>query len=260
MKRIICWSGGKDSTATIILAHQLGIKIDLIITSVVWFDKKRGICGDNPEKIDFMMNKAKPIFEEWGYPVKVVSSEKDYMYWFYKVRKKSIHPEYIGKYYGFLLGGFCKMQGEKVEPIKKFYKQELSEDTVEEIVGICADEPKRLERMKARKNQRSLLAELNLTQENAFEICKKSKLLSPTYTDGQQRDGCWFYPNQKIPEMAKLKQRHPELWRELQKLSKETNVIARGFKYGVPFDEIEKKVDEYIKNPPPQQLSLFDLI
>ncbi len=39
---IICWSGGKDSTATIVLAHELGIPIDLIIISLIWFDKKTG--------------------------------------------------------------------------------------------------------------------------------------------------------------------------------------------------------------------------
>lgn len=39
--RVVLWSGGKDSTATIILAHELGIKIDLIVMSLVWFDKKK---------------------------------------------------------------------------------------------------------------------------------------------------------------------------------------------------------------------------
>lgn len=45
---IICWSGGKDSTATIVLAHELGIPIDLIIISLIWFDKKRGIYAEYP--------------------------------------------------------------------------------------------------------------------------------------------------------------------------------------------------------------------
>lgn len=29
--KIVSWSGGKDSTATIILAHEMGVKIDLIV-------------------------------------------------------------------------------------------------------------------------------------------------------------------------------------------------------------------------------------
>lgn len=37
--KVICWSGGKDSTATVILAHKNNIKIDYIIMSEVMFDK-----------------------------------------------------------------------------------------------------------------------------------------------------------------------------------------------------------------------------
>ena len=31
------------------------------------FDRKRGISGERPEHIDFIKNKAKPLFESWGY-------------------------------------------------------------------------------------------------------------------------------------------------------------------------------------------------
>jgi len=36
---ILCWSGCKDSTATVILAHENKIKIDKIVMSEVMFDK-----------------------------------------------------------------------------------------------------------------------------------------------------------------------------------------------------------------------------
>lgn len=45
---IICWSGGKDSTATIVLAHELGIPIDLIVISLLWFDKNGGYMPNIP--------------------------------------------------------------------------------------------------------------------------------------------------------------------------------------------------------------------
>lgn len=76
----------------------------------------------------------------------------------------------------------------------------------------------------------------------------------------RKRDGCWFCPNQKIPELAELKLTRPDLWAELKLLSKVENTIARGFKYGETFDEIEAQVDYYIENPPAEQLSLFDYI
>jgi hypothetical protein len=70
------WSGGKDSTASVILDHIHGLPPSTIIFSEVMFDKKRGISGELPEHIDFVMNKAKPIFESWGYKVEIVRAKK----------------------------------------------------------------------------------------------------------------------------------------------------------------------------------------
>lgn len=254
---IVSWSGGKDSTATIILAHELGIPIDLIIICLVWFDKKRGIYGDSINKLNWIFNCAKPLFESWGYPVKIVTSDKDYLYYFYHVRQKSKkHPENIGKYYGYLIGGTCAMQNEKVAPIRRYIRENYHSKKIpyEEIVGICTDEPERIERMLKRKNQRSLLAEKGIKQSDTLLICKGNNLLSPTYSSKRKRDGCWFCPNQHIEELAELKTIRPDLWAELKKLSYVENTIARGFKYGKTFDEIESQVDYYIANPPGVQL------
>ncbi len=198
-----------------------------------------------PEKVDWLLNYAKPIIEGWGYPVEVLTSDKDYMYYFWHVRQKSKYPENVGKYCGFLMGGACSMQQEKVKPIKR-YLRALGDH--EETVGICADEPERLERMKIR-GQRSLLAELGITQPKAMEICREEGLVLPTYENEVNRDGCWFCPNQRIAGFASVKTKHPELWAELAELAKVPNVISRGFKYGVPFNEVDRKVDEYINRP-----------
>ncbi len=259
--RILSWSGGKDSTATIILAHEFGIPIDLIIICLVWFDKERGIYGDSLKKLEWVFNYAKPLFESWGYAVKIVTSDKDYLHYFYKVRQKSDkHPENIGKYYGFVMGGACVMQEEKVAPIRRYIRENYRRKKIpyEEIVGICADEPDRIERMNNRKNQRSILVENGITQAEALRICKEHNLLSPTYGSKRKRDGCWFCPNQHIEELAELKTDRPDLWAELKMLSTVENTVARGFKYGETFGEIERQVDYYIKNPPAEQLSLFD--
>lgn len=81
MKYIASWSGGKDSTATIILAHEHKEPLDLIIFSEVMFDKD--ISGELPEHIEFIKNKAIPQFQEWGYEVKILKSEKTYMDYFF---------------------------------------------------------------------------------------------------------------------------------------------------------------------------------
>lgn len=49
MKHIISWSGGKDSTATIILAHEHNEPVDVILFSEVMFNDT--ISGELPEHI-----------------------------------------------------------------------------------------------------------------------------------------------------------------------------------------------------------------
>lgn len=60
------WSGGKDSTASIILEHIHGLPRSKIILSEVMFDKKRNISGELPEHMEWVHNAAIPIFQSWG--------------------------------------------------------------------------------------------------------------------------------------------------------------------------------------------------
>lgn len=248
---IISWSGGKDSTATVTLAHEMGIEIDLIIMSVVWFDKARGIYGDNPEHIKWCLEYAKPIFESWGYKVVIVSSEKDYLSHFNYIVTRSKVESRNGKKRGWLIGGLCKMNGEKVNPIRKYIKS-LGECV--QYIGIAIDESERLKRLHNTGNI-SLLEQCNYTEQDAYNKCLEYNLLSPTYQT-EKRGGCWFCPNQSIKGFADLKKNHPELWNELVELDKDKNKISDGFKYGKTFQEVAEEVEEILN---PSQLSIFNL-
>ena len=79
------WSGGKDSTASIILAHIHNEPVDSILFAEVMFDISNGISGENPQHIDFIKNKAIPLFESWGYRVDIVHSDRDFLSVFNRV-------------------------------------------------------------------------------------------------------------------------------------------------------------------------------
>lgn len=118
------WSGGKDSTASVILDHIHGLPPSKIIFSEVMFDRKREISGELPEHIDFVRNKAKPLFESWGYEVEIVRAEKDYLDLFYHVIQKSKVQERNGKYAGWLMGGKCYANRRlKTNPIHEYFKR-----------------------------------------------------------------------------------------------------------------------------------------
>ena len=151
MKYIASWSGGKDSTASIILAHEHGEPLDLIIFSEVMFDKN--ISGELPEHIDFIKNKAIPVFESWGYEVKILHSDKTFLDCFYHIVQKSQKNK--GKRQGFPFPGMCKINDRcKTKPLDRYFKNYPGEYT--KYIGIAKDEPKRKKRINKADNKRLL--------------------------------------------------------------------------------------------------------
>lgn len=238
------WSGGKDSTASIILDHIHNLPPSKIIMSEVMFDKKRGISGESPEHMEWVHNKAIPTFQLWGYEVEILHADKDYLDLFYHVVTNSKVAERNGKYRGWLIGGLCVANDRlKIAPIRQYYKN-ISEPYIQ-YVGIAIDEPKRLERLKG-TNKTSLLETYGYTERMAYDLCRQNDLLSPIY-EFSTRGGCWFCPSATYAEFAHAKQHHPELWNELEKLSAEKNIVSQGFKYGKTFAEVDNRVDAIIK-------------
>ncbi len=251
MKRYLSWSGGKDSSASIVLCYENGIPLDGVIFSEVMFDHSRNISGENPEHIEWIYNTAIPIIERMGYPVKVLRSDKDYLSLFNaRIGSRSKHPERIGKKAGWLIGGMCSANDRlKMRPIREWRKS-IGEH--EEVIGIASDEPNRLARLKA--NCRSILAEQNVREIDTYGICKPYSLLSPIY-ESRSRGGCWFCPNCSIKDFAGLKKNHPELWGELEKLSHDTEIVSQFFNYNETFASVNREID-LINN----QISIFDLL
>ena len=221
MKYIASWSGGKDSTASIILAHEHKEPLDLIIFSEVMFDEN--IIGELPEHIDFIKNKAIPIFESWGYEIKILHAKLNYMDIFMIEPTRGKHFG-TGKKTGFPMSGRCQInKSVKVLPIKNFLSSIGEEFT--QYIGIAVDEPVRIERIVNSGNKVSLLEKYGYTEHMAFELCKKYNLLSPVY-EFAPRGGCWFCPNMRYAQLKHLRTHHPDLWSKLLELENEPDLIG----------------------------------
>jgi hypothetical protein len=219
MTYICSCSGGKDSVATIILAHEKGYPLDEIIFSEVMFDEN--ISGELPEHIEFINNVLKPQCEEWGYKFTIVRANKTYMDCFNHIVLKSKETSRIGKRVGFPMQGKCVINRDcKVRPILRYTKS-LRENI--QYVGIAVDEPKRLERLTDDKI--SILAKEGYTEAMAYDLCKQYGLLSPIY-EFTKRGGCWFCPNAKFNELYHLYHHHRDLFEKLKALEKETDIIG----------------------------------
>lgn len=220
MKSIASWSGGKDSTAQIIIAHEKGEPLDLIIFSEVMFDEN--VSGELPEHIKFIKNKCIPLFKSWGYETKTLHSDKTYIDYFLHTVKNSRVEKRNGKRAGFPMAGKCAINRDcKINAINKFFS--FFKEEFIQYIGIAIDEPKRLARLEG--NKMSLLAKHGYTEQMAHDLCKKYDLLSPIY-DFAPRGGCWFCPNARKAELKHLRNNHRDLWDKLLELEEMPNLIG----------------------------------
>lgn len=177
MKYIASWSGGKDSTASIILAHENNEPLDLIIFSEVMFDEN--ISGELPEHIDFIERIAIPKFKEWGYEVNILRSDTNYIERFYRFPSRGKRKG-NGQRNGFPMAMKCDINKScKMKQIMDFWKH--MNDDFTQYIGIAIDEPVRMNRIVNSGNKVSLLEKYGYTEKMAFDLCKKYDLLSPIY-------------------------------------------------------------------------------
>lgn len=202
LKYTISWSGGKDSTATIILAHELQIPVSEIIYCRVMYNEY--IPADLPIMTKFI-DDCIITFREWGYNVRIVTPKKSAVDIAYAKYKRSKYYDRIGKYYG--VTAFCR--GHCIMTSLK--QQALNKDNRISIIGIAADETERLKRI--RKPNRSIIAEHGLTEKDCFTLCREYGLLSPLYdVPGLKRGGCFFCPNVNKHGMKYIHENFPKLY------------------------------------------------
>ena len=200
---VVSWSGGKDSTATILLMREHGVPIKEIIYIRMLYDKETP--ATLPIMTDFV-DEAKKTFEAWGYKVRLVYPDKTAVDLMNATYKKSKYPDRIGKQYGItaFMRQMCKLEGPKEKAIKSAIN---SEDY--QMIGYAVDETERHKKLGDKKQ--SIMVALGIYEEQTFDICRKYNLLSPLYELGMRRDGCWFCPNARKKEREYLRANYPQL-------------------------------------------------
>lgn len=230
-------SFGKDSIATILIALEHAEPLDRVVFAEVMFDHKKNISGEIPEHINWIYDTAIPKLENMGVKVDVVKADPDYVSYFHRCRESG---KYVGKIYGFPIGGRCIINREcKLNPIHRYCRQFKDYDIVQ-YVGIAQDEQGRLARLK--KHQISLLAKYGYTESMAMLKCEEYNLVSPIY-NLSARGGCWFCMNCKLTGYLHIRRNHPHLWNALRQLSKTSNLCSYGFKYGKTLQQVEKDMN-----------------
>ena len=117
-------------------------------------------------------------------------------------------------------------------------------------VGIAADEPLRIKKHIDKKNMVLPLVQIGWDEALCGLEAAYMDMLSPTYTDGQMRDGCWFCHNQGVAQLRRLRKNYPELWAKLLQLDLDSPVTFKADGHTVhDYDQRFQLEDEMLISP-----------
>jgi len=210
MKNIVSFSGGKDSTAMLLMMLERKIAVD------------RVICVDTTKEFPAMYRHIARV--QAMCPVKIEIVKIDFDYGFGEhVKTKGKNKGKIG--YGFpdFRNRWCTTL--KSRAVKKI--QKTIDGDSQQFHGIAFDEEKR-----TRKNNDTIikypLVDWGITEKQALGYCYSRGLDWEGLYEKFHRVSCWCCPLSRIGELRVLYNDFPELWRELEEMDKKSFRKFRG--------------------------------
>ena len=202
---IVNFSGGKDSTAMLLMMLEKGITVDRII------------CVDTTKEFPQMYEHIEKV-QAMVEPLKIEVVKIDFDYWFgehIKTRGKRKGE----KGYGFPDFRIRWCTAIKREAVKKIQKTISEEST--QFHGIAFDEKERTLNNEGR-NIKYPLVEWQITEKQALEYCYSRGLDWGGLYEKMHRVSCWCCTLSRIGELRVLYNEFPELWEELEEMDKKS--------------------------------------
>lgn len=197
MLNVVSFSGGKDSTAMLLMMLEKGIKIDYIL------------CCDTGMEFPEMYEHWKRVDEyikQYGKHITYLKSEKSFEYYFKDhVRKKGKYAGVKGYGWPSAMRRWCTGYL-KTNVIEKF-KKELEEE-ITDYIGIAYDEQKRI------KNKHYPLVEWGITEKMALQYCYNKGFDWGGLYENFRRASCYLCPLKRLGDWRTLRHKYPELWKK----------------------------------------------
>jgi len=223
-KLIFSVSGGKDSSAMLCRAYELGWELD----EVIFADTKL----EFPEIYQYLHDLEKYT----GYKITRLEPLRNWEDWFYGIPKKGAHAE-RGGIRGFppeLLPGCYIRRDSKILPLQRHIG---NGNTV--CLGFASDEVQR-SRSKAYRCQsndyRFPLIEWGWRERECKRYLERIGMPHPL-ADIFDRTGCWLCPKQSVKSLVSLYQYYPELWKKLKQYE---NDAPYSLKREISLEEVER--------------------
>lgn len=207
-------SGGKDSTAMLLLMIERDMPIDMVLSADTGMEF--------PEMYEHLAKLDEHLFRERGIHITTLRHPKGFEYLMFDEPKQKPHslenraklgiPPYGNGWPGIRVR-WCTGQL-KTHLITKEVNRLKGELGAIHYVGIAADEAWRC------KDERYPLVEWGITEAQALQACYDRGFDFGGLYEIYHRASCWCCPFQRIDELRKLRKHHPELWEKLMELDR----------------------------------------
>lgn len=230
MKHIVSFSGGKDSTAMLLMMLERGWPVD----DIVYFD-----CGD--WEFPQMHEHINQVEQYIGRKVTRLQDPQGFDYWmFHYERITKRGQKLIGKAWPTAFNRWCT--GQKRDMFEKYYTQ-FRDEGMTLYIGFAADESTR-SKQKAQTRRpwverRFPLIELETTEREALEYCYSKGFTWGGLYNHFKRVSCWCCPLQSLKELKQLYLHFPELWERLKDMDKRAWNMFRAD--GKSVEDLEKR-------------------
>lgn len=194
----VSWSGGKDSSCAV-MQHLHACNTVKVVCYIPMFTDAIPLI--TKVHYEFILRTA-DRFRQMGAEVYIVTGMTYYCY----VTHRSTRGKFQGRAFGFpcFRRGQCGFKRDS--KLKALAMCNVGIYDYEDI-GIAADEVSRRRQLTPQK--RSILCELDITEEQAKAFCCEHQLLSPHYAF-RERDGCALCSNAPASEREIWFQDYPE--------------------------------------------------
>jgi 3'-phosphoadenosine 5'-phosphosulfate sulfotransferase (PAPS reductase)/FAD synthetase len=223
MKHIISFSGGKDSTAMLLMMIEKGMPIDRII------------CVDTTKEFPAMYRHIQRV-QEYIKPLEIKIVKIDFDYWFGE------HIKTRGKHLGKKGYGWADFKNRWCTALKRDVIKKITNQykDIIEYQGIALDEKNRIDKNGIR-NIKYPLVNWRITEKMALEFCYSKGFDWEGLYEKFNRVSCWCCPLQRLGELRTLYNDFPELWQELKEMDKKS---FRKFRAERTVDDLERKFEE----------------
>ena len=205
-------SGGKDSTAMLLLMLERDMPIDLVLNADTGMEF--------PEMYEHLKQVDEHLYRERGIHITRLKSPKSFEYIMFDEPKQKASCISNRQ----RLGVPCKGNGWpgirvrwctgqlKTHLISREVNRLRRDRPCVQYIGIAADEAKRC---KTDNGKSYPLVDWGITEAEALQICYDRGFRFGGLYEVYDRASCWCCPFQSIGELRKLRSHHPELWARL---------------------------------------------